>query len=92
MEFLFLSLYDYFHKNRPLLYGLFIGLLLLLGIGALQIRVEEDVSKFFPNDKKLEKINQIFQNSKFDGQTRRHGLTQGFCPGDQSRLTDPLRR
>src|SRR6266850_4606237 len=65
MELLFLLLYDYFRKNRPVLYGLFLGLFLLAGIGAAQIKVEEDISKFFPKDKKLEKINQVFQNSKF---------------------------
>jgi hypothetical protein len=65
MEFLFLSLYDYFKKNRSLLYGIFIGLFLLMGVGAMQVKVEEDISRFFPNDKKLEKINQIFQHSKF---------------------------
>src|SRR5258706_679366 len=65
MEYLFLSIYDYFHKNRPALYVLFLGLFLLVGIGATQIRVEEDISRFFPKDKKLEKINQIFQHSKF---------------------------
>jgi len=59
MELLFLSLYDYFRKNRPILYGLFLVLFLLAGIGAIQIRIEEDISKFFPNDKKLEKINQV---------------------------------
>src|SRR3981189_1544109 len=65
MESLLLSLYDHFQKNRSLFYGVFLGLFLLVGIGATQVRVEEDISKFFPNDKKLEKINQIFQNSKF---------------------------
>jgi 1-acyl-sn-glycerol-3-phosphate acyltransferase len=65
MEFLFLSLYDYFKKNRSLLYGIFIGLFLLMGVVATQVKIEEDIARFFPNDKKLEKINQIFQHSKF---------------------------
>jgi 1-acyl-sn-glycerol-3-phosphate acyltransferase len=33
--------------------------------GAARIKVEEDVSRFFPKDKKLEKINKVFQGSKF---------------------------
>src|ERR1700704_2161048 len=94
MELLFLSLYDYFRKNRSVLYGLFLGLFLLAGIGATQIRVEEDISKFFPNDKKLEKINQVFQNSKFMDKlvvmVSLHDSTQAANPDSLIRFTNEL--
>ena len=48
-----------------MLYGFLTSLLLVIGFGVVNIRVEEDISKFFPTDKKLEKINQVFQSSKF---------------------------
>src|SRR5260221_11392032 len=60
-----LSLSGSFKKNRSLMYGIFMGLFLLMGVIAMQVKVEEDISRFFPKDKKLEKINQIFQHSKF---------------------------
>jgi uncharacterized protein len=65
MESIFLFFYDYFKKRKALFYGIFGALFLLLGWGTSQIKIEEDVSKFFPSDKKLKKINQVFQGSKF---------------------------
>lgn len=65
MEYLFLSIYDFFRTHRLAYFLTFGGLLTLFLLGALQIHIEEDVTKFFPNDEKVEKINQIFQNSKF---------------------------
>ena len=38
---------------------------MLFGYGASQITIEEDISKFFPVDKKLEKINQALWGSRF---------------------------
>jgi len=65
MEFVFLSIYDYFRKHRTVFYSLFIGLFLLTGFGASQITIEEDVSKFFPNDTKIEKLTRVFRDSRF---------------------------
>ncbi len=65
MESFFLFFYDYFKKRKRLLYIIFLGLFAFLGFWAGQIKVEEDISKFFPADKKLKKASQVFQNSKF---------------------------
>ncbi len=65
MESIFLFFYDFFKKRKGLIYGIFGVLFLLLGWGASQIKIEEDISKFFPSDKKLKKVNQVFQGSKF---------------------------
>ena len=32
---------------------------------ASRIHFEEDISKILPHDKKIEKLNEVFQNSKF---------------------------
>jgi uncharacterized protein len=65
METIFLFFYDFFKERRGLLFGIFIVLFILMGWGASRIKVEEDISKFFPSDKKLKKVNQVFQDSKF---------------------------
>src|SRR5579871_3465590 len=65
MEFVFISLFDYFKKRRVVARILFVLLTLLLGVGAMNITVEEDISKIFPADKKLGKINRVFQGSRF---------------------------
>src|SRR5450432_1990125 len=65
MEELFISLYNFFEK-RPVLFRVILaGSFLLLGYFALQIKLEEDISKILPKDKKVEKLNEVFQNSKF---------------------------
>jgi uncharacterized protein len=65
METLFLLLFDYFKNRKRFLFGLFIGLFIAMGICAFNIKIEEDVSKFFPTDKKLSKVNQVLQGSRF---------------------------
>ncbi len=65
MEYLFLSIYDYFRKYRTVFYLTFVGLLIMMGIGASRITIEEDVSRFFPNDTKIDKLTRVFQDSKF---------------------------
>jgi uncharacterized protein len=65
METIFLGCYDFFKKRKALLFTFFIGSFLLLGFFASRIEIQEDISKFFPVDKKLEKVNQAFQGSRF---------------------------
>ena len=64
MEFLFLSLYDYFQRQRTVFYCVLVALFALAGLGASQVTIEEDVSKFFPNDTKIDKLTRVFQDSK----------------------------
>ncbi|MFN8242414.1 MAG: 1-acyl-sn-glycerol-3-phosphate acyltransferase [Ferruginibacter sp.] len=61
----FIGIYDFFERRRSLLFLLFFGLLGLLGYFAMQLKFEEDISKILPRDKKIDKLNQVFQNSKF---------------------------
>jgi 1-acyl-sn-glycerol-3-phosphate acyltransferase len=65
MESLFLSLYDYFQRSRKAFWILFIGIIVLLGVGVSTIHIEEDITRFFPDDERVEKLNYVFQNSKF---------------------------
>ena len=65
MEQPFLTIYDFFHRKRGAFFGIFILLLIVLSVGSLQVRLEEDITRFFPDDKRVEKLSYIFQNSKF---------------------------
>ena len=65
MEKMFIAIYKYFEKNR-LAFLISFGIsFLLVAYFAFQVRFEEDISKVLPKDKKIEKLNQVFQNSKF---------------------------
>jgi len=65
MEKLFISLYNFFEKHRPLFWGVFFSLFLLAGFFASRIKLEEDIAGILPHDEKIEKLNEVFQNSKF---------------------------
>ncbi|MBL0741291.1 trifunctional MMPL family transporter/lysophospholipid acyltransferase/class I SAM-dependent methyltransferase [Chryseolinea lacunae] len=65
MAQLFLSLYDFFQRRKPLFWTVFVGTVALLAVGASRITLEEDITKFFPDDPRVEKLNYVFQNSKF---------------------------
>lgn len=64
MEFLFVALYRFLKKHRPVFWGLFVVAFVVLGITASRVQFEEDITQFFPNDKRVEKLNYIFQHSK----------------------------
>jgi uncharacterized protein len=64
MEQPFLILYNYFNKRKTAFWLSFVMLMVILGWGASRIELEEDISKFFPDDKRVEKLNYIFKNSK----------------------------
>ena len=65
MKKILLHIYNYFQKRQPALYVVFAVIFLLAGWFAMQVKFEEDISKILPNDKKIEKLNQVFQNAKF---------------------------
>jgi len=65
MEKSLLIIYHYFAKNRRAFYLVFATTFLFITYFALQVKFEEDISKIIPKDKKIEKLNEIFQNSKF---------------------------
>src|ERR1700753_4392033 len=65
MEKILLNINKYFAKNRVVFYAVFAASFLVISYFALQVKFEEDISKIIPKDKKIEKLNEIFQNSKF---------------------------
>jgi 1-acyl-sn-glycerol-3-phosphate acyltransferase len=65
MEKSLLSINNYFAKNRGIFYVVFAISFAVITYFALQVKFEEDISKIIPKDKKIEKLNEIFQNSKF---------------------------
>src|SRR6478736_7624431 len=65
MEKFFLRIYRYFSNHKTALYISFIASFSLVAFFASRVHFEEDISKILPNDKKIEKLNSIFQNSKF---------------------------
>jgi uncharacterized protein len=65
MEHLLIQLYNFFEKHRRMFFVLFAAIFLLLGYFAFKVKFEEDISRVLPKDKKIEKLNEVFQNSKF---------------------------
>ena len=65
MEKLFTRIYYYLKQHRPVLFISFLASLAIIAFFAANTHFEEDISKVLPHDKKIEKMNQVFQNSKF---------------------------
>lgn len=65
MEAFFLGIYDFFKQRSKWLYGLFFAILFGCGYFAYQLRLEEDIATILPQDKRIEKLNQVFAQSRF---------------------------
>ena len=65
MSHFFLFLYNYFKKNRIVFAVFLISTIGFIGYFAPRIQLEEDISKIIPRNEKVDKLNFIFQNSKF---------------------------
>lgn len=65
MEKILLNIYLFYQKRQPALYLTFAVICLAAGWFAMQVKFEEDISKILPKDKKIEKLNEVFQNSRF---------------------------
>ena len=65
MEKLFTRIYHYLRTHRPVLFISLIVSFAVITFFASRIHFEEDISKVLPHDKKIEKLNEVFQNSKF---------------------------
>ncbi|MCC7524766.1 MAG: 1-acyl-sn-glycerol-3-phosphate acyltransferase [Chitinophagaceae bacterium] len=65
MERFFGSIYRYFRKRRWQLYLLFSVCIIVSAFFTAQLKFEEDISKILPKDDKVEKLNEVFSQSKF---------------------------
>jgi len=64
MARIFLFLFQFFKKHRLLFVFLIVFSFLFIGYFASKIRLEEDISKFIPQNKKTEKFNFVYRNLK----------------------------
>jgi uncharacterized protein len=64
VETLFIAIYRFFVLRKPLYWFVFVSILLALIIGASQIRLEEDITKIFPEDDRAKELDFVFSNSK----------------------------
>ena len=64
MSKLFLHIYDYFDKHHIALWTLMIGSFLLMVVFAVQVKFEEDVTRFFPKTKDSKTTETVFSNLK----------------------------
>ena len=61
---LLLRIYNFFQGNRGLLFVLVIAALSATTFFGSKIKLEEDINKFIPKDKKIDEINFVLQNLK----------------------------
>ena len=61
----FIRIYRYFEKHRAVFFITLTVCFILAGYFAMQLKFEEDISKILPKDKKTDRLNQVFANSKF---------------------------
>ena len=59
-----LRLYSFFQRRRLLLFSLVLVVIIGLGYFGSKLKMEEDITKFIPKDKKIDEINFILQNLK----------------------------
>ncbi|WP_119078951.1 trifunctional MMPL family transporter/lysophospholipid acyltransferase/class I SAM-dependent methyltransferase [Chitinophaga alhagiae] len=65
MGVLFISIYNFFNARKWLLWLFTLGCFVLCGWLASRIRLEEDITRILPRDKKIDHLQQFMQNSKF---------------------------
>jgi 1-acyl-sn-glycerol-3-phosphate acyltransferase len=62
---LFVSIYNYFDRHKAWLWACTIACFVLAGYFASRIRLEEDITRILPQDKTLDKLQQVFNDSRF---------------------------
>ena len=65
MEKVFSSIYQFFEKRKAIFFITFFSCFAIAAFLASRIKLEEDLSKILPDDPKIEKLNEVFQDSKF---------------------------
>lgn len=64
MSKLFIHIYNYLERHTPLRYLLLVGSFLLMLLFAVQVKFEEDVTRFFPDTQDARSTEIVFQNLK----------------------------
>ncbi|MBX3257217.1 MAG: 1-acyl-sn-glycerol-3-phosphate acyltransferase [Chitinophagaceae bacterium] len=61
----FSGIYHFFLRKKWLLFVLFFACIGVAALFASRLRFEEDISKILPKDERVEKLNEVFRQSKF---------------------------
>ncbi|RFM36335.1 trifunctional MMPL family transporter/lysophospholipid acyltransferase/class I SAM-dependent methyltransferase [Chitinophaga silvisoli] len=62
---LFVGIYNFFDRHKAWCWACMLFSFVLVGAGAWQIRLEEDITRILPQDKTLDKLQQVFNDSHF---------------------------
>lgn len=65
MAKIFTGIYRFFQKRQLAFFITLAASFLLVAWFAMQLKFEEDISKILPRDKKTDRLNELFNNSKF---------------------------
>src|ERR1700749_1383283 len=65
MGMIFTYIYRLLKRRRVLFFLVFLCIIAFCGFFASKIKLKEDITKMMPTEKKLERLNTIFKNSKF---------------------------
>ena len=65
MERFFISIYDYFEKRKRHMWFVAVFSFLFFGFFASRIKFEQDITRILPHEKKLDKQQQVFEDSRF---------------------------
>ncbi len=84
MESFFLAIYNFFERRRGLMWFAAITSFALVGFFASRIKLEEDITRILPHEKKLDKLQQVFQDSRFSDL-----LTVTFSQKDTTKEPQP---
>ncbi|MCD6010491.1 MAG: phospholipid/glycerol acyltransferase [Flavipsychrobacter sp.] len=84
MAGIFLAIYNYFDKHKAILWLTAIASFLAVGFFASQIKIEEDITRILPHEQKLDKLQQVFQDSRFSDM-----LTVTFSQKDSTKEANP---
>lgn len=61
----FVGIYNIFDRHKSWCWIIMLFSFVLVGLGAWQIRIEEDITRILPQDKALNKLQQVFNDSRF---------------------------
>ncbi len=84
MERFFISIYNYFERHKGAMWVAAISSFLVLGFFASRIKIEEDITRILPHEKNLDKMQQVFEDSRFADQ-----LTFTISRKDTGAAADP---
>jgi predicted exporter len=61
----FISIYNFFAKRKWLLWAFTLGCFAIAGLLASGIKLEEDITRILPQDKKIDRLQRFLQSAKF---------------------------